>query len=101
VEKPYEYRVAKDWGLVGWVKPVLDIIMSGVAETVDFQLGQIYDAIKRPDQYVRIDPALGDASPDMDDASRNNLMALREAGQFAAEKNESRLDQVVDLLTGA
>ena len=38
-------------GLRG-AKPVLDIVMSGVSETVDFQLGQVYQAVGKPEQYV-------------------------------------------------
>jgi hypothetical protein len=30
--------------------------MTGVAETVDYQMKQIYDAIESPQQYLRINP---------------------------------------------
>jgi len=98
VKKAYEYKIAKDWGQLDWIKPVLDIMMSGVAETVDYQLRKIFDSVARPEQYLRIDPKLGDASPDMDDASRQNLDALREAGQYAAQEYDDKLDAFVDLL---
>jgi patatin-like phospholipase/acyl hydrolase len=98
VKKAYEYKIAKDWGLVQWIKPVLEIMMSGVAETVDYQLGQIFDAVGKRRQYVRIDAELGDASPDMDDVSMDNLQALREAGQYAAERHAGELNALVDLL---
>ncbi len=98
IEKPYHYKEAKDWGLVEWVKPVLDIIMSGVAETVHFQLQQIYNAVGKPDQYVRIEPDLLDASPEMDDASIENLNALKVAGQACAEENDDLLERVADQL---
>ena len=98
IEKPYHYKEAKDWGLVQWVKPVLDIIMSGVAETVDFQLKQIYNAVGKPEQYVRIEPELLDASPEMDDASIENLNALKVAGMACAEKNDDLLEKVADQL---
>ncbi len=98
IEKPYHYKQAKDWGLVEWVKPVLDIIMSGVAETVDFQLKQIFNAIGKPDQYVRIEPNLLDASPEMDDASIENLNALKVSGQVCAEESDELLERVADQL---
>ena len=94
IEKPYHYKEAKDWGLVQWVKPVLDIMMTGVSETVDYQLRQIFDAIGKPKEYVRIEPELFDASPDMDNASGDNLRNLKVAGLQAAEENAKLLKEV-------
>ena len=54
IDNPYHYKNAKDWGMVEWLKPLIDIMMSGVAETVDYQLRQIYDAVGTPKQYMRI-----------------------------------------------
>lgn len=98
VKHAYEYAEAKDWGLLQWVKPVLDIMMTGVAETVDYQLKQIYDAVGCPRQYLRIEPELQGANHEMDDVSAKNLNLLREAGQYAAEKNDKDLEAFVDLL---
>ena len=78
---------------------MIDIMMSGVAESVDYQLRQIYEAVARPEQYVRIAPNLLSASPEMGDASAANIHALREAGTAAARKHEKELDHVVRLLT--
>lgn len=101
VKKPYPHKVAKDWGAIEWIKPVLDIMMSGVSETVDFQLGQIFDAAGSPDQYMRITPKLGAAKPDMDDASPDNLRDLRDAGQEAAQENQARLESLAKLLVAS
>ncbi|MFH1319995.1 MAG: patatin-like phospholipase family protein [Bacteroidota bacterium] len=99
VKKPYPYNEAKDWGMVEWIKPVIDIMMSGVSETVDYQLKQIYDAVGCPGQYIRITPgSLGRANPDMDDASDENLRALKKVGNDTAKKYDGELDRVVDLL---
>ncbi len=58
----YMYENAKKWGMVEWIRPVINIMMSGVAETVDYQLDQIYDAVDCKDQYLRIMPELNNAS---------------------------------------
>ncbi len=96
--KPYYYKKAKDWGMVQWIKPIIDIMMSGVAETVDYQLKQIYEAVGIPKQYLRISPELGNASPDMDDASMENLQALKEAGIQSAKKHDNDLTKLAELL---
>ena len=98
VEKPYYYKEAKDWGLIEWIKPLIDIMMSGVSETVDYQLEQIFDAVGKPKQYVRINPTLGDASPELDNASMANLNALKEVGIESAENNDEELTNIAQLL---
>jgi patatin-like phospholipase/acyl hydrolase len=32
--KQYEYKKVKDWGAVGWIKPIIEIMMSGNSQTV-------------------------------------------------------------------
>ncbi len=93
VETPYNYNEAKDWGIARWLGPLLDIVMGGVAETVDYQLKQIYDAVGAPEQYLRIEPQLAanEVSPDLDNVQPENLAALRDLGQETAERHESEL----------
>jgi hypothetical protein len=85
------HALGDDWGLL----PVLDIIMLGVAETVDYELRKLFEAVRAARQYVRIDPELGDASPDVDDTSPENLRCLTEAGVKAARENDAMLNAVV------
>jgi len=96
--EPYVWKEAKDWGAIGWIKPVIDIMMSGSAETVGYHLDRIFEAVERPTQYLRIEPDLGNASMEMDDASADNLQALREAGLKAADKHDDKLKAFAKLL---
>lgn len=98
MKRSYEYEKAKGWGALGWIQPVLDIMMSGASDTVDFQLKQIFDAIDSSNNYVRIDPLLGEADTEMDNASDKNLQALKEAGIATTEKYKAELDRVADFL---
>lgn len=98
IKVPYEYEKAKEWGLAGWARPVIDIMMSGVADTVDFQLKQIFDAFGHPENYIRIMPDLMGASEEMSNASPENISALKNAGIKAAEKSDSELERVADIL---
>lgn len=97
-KKSYDYKSAKNWGMAEWIRPVLDIMMSGVSETVHYQLDKIYDAVGASNQYLRIDPDLQNASPDMDNATEENLIALRDAGQEAAQLHGKKIDAFVKLL---
>jgi patatin-like phospholipase/acyl hydrolase len=96
-EKPITYEKTRRWGAVRWIKPLIDIMMSGVSETVHYQLGQIFDSVGCRDQYIRIDPELSEAI-DMDDASPNNLEILKKIGLATAEKNKTKLEKVARLL---
>ena len=98
VKVPYAYETARGWGLAGWVRPVLDIMMSGVSDTVDFQLKQIFDAVGKPQNYVRLMPDLTGVNPEMSDASPKNLEALRILGIRSAEKFDAELEKVANAL---
>jgi len=96
--KPYEYDKAKDWGVIQWIQPIIDIMMSGNSETVNYQLRKIWETTGTPENYIRLEPSLYEANNEMDDASAKNLKALHEAGLKFVTDNEKLLDSVVDKL---
>ncbi|MBW3587626.1 MAG: patatin, partial [Cyanobacteria bacterium 0813] len=88
-----------NWGQVEWVQPLINIMMTGVAETVNYQLIQIYDAVEKPHQYLRITPDLSHEPPlPIDDASEEKILALLRIGKEQAEKYNEQLDKFIDLL---
>lgn len=91
--KPYAWDEAKDWGKAGWALPLINILMQGNADTVDYQLRQIFDTVpaSASGRYVRIEPALGAASAEMDNAHPENLERLREAGMEAADLHDETI----------
>ncbi|MEG4350342.1 patatin-like phospholipase family protein [Microcoleus sp. LAD1_D5] len=98
-QKKFPYEEAKNWGQVEWVEPLINIMMTGVAETVNYQLIQIYDAVERPNQYLRITPDLSHEEPlPIDDASEEKISDLLRIGKEQAEKNNEQLDKFIDLL---
>lgn len=98
VEKPYMYNKAKSWGVAMWLKPLVDIMMSGSSETVDFQLQNIFASENVSDQYVRIEPPIGSADVQMDNVKPENIQALKVAGMRAADNYQEKLEQVADEL---
>jgi patatin-like phospholipase/acyl hydrolase len=100
--KEYNYNQVRDWGIMSWIKPLIGIMMSGVSEVVDYQLKQIYSAVKATTQYLRINTEFPiNVNPDMDNASRENLNALKELGTETAQKTDSRLNEFVNFLIEA
>lgn len=99
--KPYRYDDVKDYGMLRWAQPLLDIMMTGVAETVDYQLAQIFSAVGAPHQYLRLNADLrGEPASirEMDNASPRSMERLRELGQALAEKHHEDLERLLDLL---
>ncbi|MCW6050648.1 patatin-like phospholipase family protein [Microcoleus sp. A2-C5] len=98
-QKKFPYEEVKNWGQVEWVEPLINIMMTGVSETINYQMLQIYDAVERPNQYLRISPDLSHEQPlPIDDASEKKISELVRIGKEQAEKYNERLDELIDLL---
>jgi len=102
IKKSYPYKAAKDWGQLQWIKPVIDIMMSGNSEVVHHHLVQIFDTLSKRDKtdYYRLEPGLGNANNEMDDASTKNLRALEEAAISYISKSHvnEQLDEIATKL---
>lgn len=82
-------------GGLGWVKPIIDIMMSGNSETVDYQLQQIFKVSQSEDFYHRIQISLDEASSQMDNVNPENLKNLHNIGKTYIEENREYLDHLV------
>jgi hypothetical protein len=76
LQRPIPYSKAKDWGLVGWLRPLLSVIFDASSDTVCYQL----DEEVGEENNFRFDIALGEragdpeaVNDDFDDASPGNL----------------------------
>ncbi|MCF8277012.1 MAG: patatin-like phospholipase family protein [Flavobacteriales bacterium] len=98
VKREYPYAEAKDYGKLKWVQPVIDIMMSGNSETVSYQLEKLFDAGGNPSGYIRIEPELHNAKSEMDDASPENLAALKEAGIKFVSDNPDVIKGIIETL---
>ncbi|MEZ4777697.1 MAG: patatin-like phospholipase family protein [Bacteroidia bacterium] len=100
---PYLYENVKDWGLVEWVKPLIDILMQGVSETVDYQMQQLLPPYANPEKtprYIRLDITIDAGEEEMDNPADENTSRLAAYGEriIQNEENRRKLDLVVDLL---
>ena len=86
--RAYEYHRARWWGQLEWARPVLDMGFDGMADTVGFQLERLLP----DDGYVRLQPELLRANDDMDDASPENLRALRAEAEALIDARSADLD---------
>lgn len=100
VLKPYSYAKMKNAGKIGWVTPLIDILLSANVETVDYQCQQMFNTLgsRNRSHYYRINPGLMSASSDMDDASEINIKALIQAGFNYIQQNQIQLQTIADKL---
>jgi len=96
----YPYSKAKKWGIVGWLIPLINILMSGNSETVHYELKQLFRAANPANEayYFRLEPTVGTASSAMDLATPENMHALEEAGKTFVSNHTDELDKIVELL---
>lgn len=98
--RPIPYDDAKDWGAVGWIRPIISVMMDGVADATDYQLRMIMpgDADKDDQRYFRFDTDLDLALDDMDAANAGNIAALKSEARQIMQSQAKELERLVGLL---
>jgi uncharacterized protein len=89
------FEDVRGWGQLEWARPLVDVVFDGLAQTVDFELGQLLG----PERYVRFQTRLTEASDDLDDAGDRNLEALRREGARLVEERGADLERIAGVLT--
>ena len=85
--RPLHYGEVKDWGLLHWARPILNVVMDGVSDATHYQLGEMLGSAR----YLRITHTLDIAKDDMDDASTTNLHALKVQAQRLIDEHGDEL----------
>ena len=93
ITRPIKHEDAKDWGLVEWVRPLIDVVFDGVSAAVSYQLDQLLG-----ERHHRFQVTLDRASDDLDDASERNLDLLAEQAAELVNDRSDDLDRVVEAL---
>jgi patatin-like phospholipase/acyl hydrolase len=84
----------RNWGLLEWARPILDVVFDGVSDAVDYQLTQVL----QQGHYWRLQIELTHASDHLDDASERNLHELRDQAEELIAARSADLDAIVDAL---
>lgn len=98
--RPLPYRDARGWGLVRWARPILDVVLDGVSDTVDHEVETLAET-RDPGspRYWRLQPTLPPTVGDIDDASSDNLGRLRAAADRLVAEHDGELDAIVAATT--
>lgn len=94
------YEDAKDWGAIGWVQPIISVMMDGVADSADYQLRQLLPDERRPEaqRYFRLNIPLELALDDMDAASAGNIRNLEYEAELILQKQAVEIARLEALL---
>jgi uncharacterized protein len=84
----------KDWGLIEWARPLLDVVFDGISDAVDYQLRHVLG----DGRYWRLQVELTAASDDLDDASADNIRRLRGHAEELIAARSDDIDAVIALL---
>lgn len=96
--RSFSYEETKDWGMLGWAAPwkgvpILSILMSAHGISVDHQLSKI-PSIK----YYRFNSELKDCKDELDNASDENLNAIRRLSAGIIKDNSEKIDEICRML---
>lgn len=97
--RKFYYEQIKDWGLLSWVEPILNIVFDGQSEAVSCQLEQLLpESEGNPKQFFRFQALLEEANDDIDDVDDTNILQLESlAKQIIKDKNED-LENLCNIL---
>jgi len=94
--RPIHWQDAKDWGLVKWARPIIDVVFDGVSDATDYELTQLLPA----SDYNRFQVELIGASDSLDNANEKNLEGLQDLARAMITKRSADLDRLASELTG-
>jgi hypothetical protein len=97
---PYYYSKAKRWGIIGWLRPLIDILMSGNSETVHYELTELFGGIHPTNRqnYIRLESTVETAKNQMNLTTHENMNALEEAWKIFVTDNAKQLNKIIDKL---
>jgi patatin-like phospholipase/acyl hydrolase len=75
------YSDAKHWGLIGWAKPILDVVFDGVSRATDYQVHQLLPPDGGRKRYYRFQLSLKKGADAMDNTDPEYLNDLKELAE--------------------
>jgi Patatin-like phospholipase len=99
VKTPIHYRQAQTWGLAGWARRLLSVVMDGVSDTVEHQLGWLLPDRDGLPRYFRFQVELPAAAASLDHTGPSQVGALKQAAGTLINTNTKHIDALCELLS--
>lgn len=93
------YDQAKNWGVMRWAMPMLDVVFDGVSRTVDYQLRRLLpDTAGECKHYYRFQTTLDGHNHRIDNANPDNITALKALAYNLVERESAGIDTLCKTL---
>lgn len=89
--QPMPYTAARGWGMLNWAFPLLEVVPDSYSETVDLQVRQLFGEPGNG-RYYRLQAPLGDAHFAFDNASPENIRAIKKMTVEFIDTHAATLD---------
>lgn len=96
-KRPLLYDDARGWGAAHWARPLPNILLNGMSDTVDHQMREIVGA-SHGELYYRFQTQLGRSGGDLDNARPANVRGLELAAEKLIEREHEALTDLCDRL---
>ena len=99
IHRPLEFQKAKNWGVVGWARPILTIVFKGISDTVDYQSKLILSLEGGGQQrYHRLQLKLPTSLYKLDNVTAKNICSLKEYTEEFIETSEKDIGAICKAL---
>lgn len=95
-KKSFPYKKSKNFGVVKWLFPIIDIMLSGINDVVDYEMEKLFMSYQRPKNYIRINPPLNYSTSPSTDASTKNITNLLKDVNVYIKENSNFLDNLAE-----
>jgi uncharacterized protein len=94
--RSYPYDRAQNWGILGWIQPLINITLDGTSEVVTVQMEQMLS----PSQFYRFQGFLdrGKGNDEMDKVSPQNIAELESLAQSIIYERRQDIDRLCEQL---
>lgn len=105
--RQFKYKKARNWGLIEWAKPIIDIMFDAVNNSTDHQLNVLLNRGKsgKDRRYFRIDAGIRiESQNDLDNSTPDNIKSLIDFSEDIIEAFSMKfgyIPQICDLLEKA
>lgn len=97
----YSYNDVKNWGLLQWARPLLNIVFDGNSEVVASELERYLEFSNDENKpcYYRFQTFLTSELEAMDNANSENIRQLQEIGFRLIEEKNHEIDELCSILS--
>lgn len=93
-KKPFLYKKFKNYGMIKWLLPILEILNHSSSTVNDYYLKRMFNL--NESNYLRINGNVPISNKKMDDCSKENMKILKQIGDDFFDKFKYRLMKFLD-----